>query len=292
MSWAAHELESYVIQRHVKTKVSYVAVLLGCLAPDLLTKLPVYGLHLGPLDFSAQHKPWRYHRGFPGVGFTHTLLFAAVLCLGALWVFKSREWAVGLLIGTTAHVLTDMFDSIGTMVLFPFTTQHYTTGMWAYAAQEGRYGDAAAYYSSLGGVWDLFWLCVAVANYKALSRSFFFRTVVPADPLWAWLRRRVHLSDRTMLALYRSYFCYGGGRIFAWFIWSRLVKKAPLDLSWGGPYWVVKAPPQNETLLTLLRNTGVGIAGFAIVGWLLVRYVYRPLWRRTKPYEAPVPAPA
>ena len=31
MSWAAHELESYVIQKHVKAKVSYVAILLGCL---------------------------------------------------------------------------------------------------------------------------------------------------------------------------------------------------------------------------------------------------------------------
>ncbi len=287
MSWAAHELESYVIQKHVKVKVSYTAVLLGCLAPDLLTKLPVYGIHLGPLNFTAEQRPWRYHRGFPGVGFTHTIFFAVVISLVVLWVFKSREWAVGLLVGTAAHVLTDMFDSVGTMVFFPFTTQHYTTGMWAYAAQQGRYGDAAAYYSSLGGAWDLFWLCIALANYKALSRRFFFSTVVTSDPFWPWLRRTFRLSDRTLLAMYRSYFFYGGGRIFAWFIWARLVKHAPLDLSWGGPYWVTKAPGQDESWVAAARNTVIGIAGFALVGYLLVRFVYTPLWRRTKEYQAP-----
>ena len=35
--------------------------------------------------------------------------------------------------------------AIPALALFPFTTQHFTIGMWAYASQEGRYGDAAAY---------------------------------------------------------------------------------------------------------------------------------------------------
>jgi len=51
VSWAAHELESYFLQKHVKVKVSYVAVLLGCLLPDLFTKLPVYGVHIGSMTF-------------------------------------------------------------------------------------------------------------------------------------------------------------------------------------------------------------------------------------------------
>lgn len=290
MSWAAHELESYIIQRHVKVKVSYTAILLGCLAPDMLTKLPVYGFHLGPLNFSAEQHPWEYHRGFPGVGFTHTIFFAVFISVIVLWAFKSREWSLGLLLGTAAHVLTDMFDSVGTMVFFPFTTQHYTTGMWAYAAQQGRYGDAAAYYSSLGGVWDLFWLGIVLLNYKALSRVFFFGTVTTSDPFWPWLRRRFKLSDRAMLALYRSYFFYGAGRIFAWFIWARWIKKAPLDLSWGGPYWVTKAPGQTEGWAAALQNTAIGLVGFGAFGYLFFRYVYRPLWRRTPEYEAPEPA--
>lgn len=290
MSWAAHELESYVIQRHFKTKVSYPAVLLGCLAPDLLTKVHVYNIHIGPIDIGAPKHPWLYHRGWPGVGFTHTLFFGVVIAALILWVFKTREWALGILVGTAAHVLTDMFDSVGTMVFFPFTTQHYSTGMWAYAAQQGRYGDAAAYYSSLGGVWDLLWLVIALVNYESLTRRFFLEKVAPSDPFWAWLRRRFHFRDRTLLAIYRAYFFYGGARIFAWFLWARLIEKAPVDFTWGGPYWVNKATIPSEGWQTMLRNTTVGIAGFALLAWLSYRFLFRPLWRRTVPYSAPVEA--
>jgi hypothetical protein len=68
MSWAAHELESYFIQKHVKLRVSYLAILLGCLVPDLFTKLPVYGFSFGILHITPEHDPWKYHRGWPGVG--------------------------------------------------------------------------------------------------------------------------------------------------------------------------------------------------------------------------------
>ena len=45
-----------------------------------------------------------------------------------LSVTRSRAWFLGLLIGQWAHALTDIFDSAGTMLFFPFTTQHYSTG--------------------------------------------------------------------------------------------------------------------------------------------------------------------
>ena len=144
MSWAAHELESYVIQKHLKARVrvSYLAILLGCYAPDLLTKFLVFGVSVGPISVPAPKHPWHYHRGFPGVGFTHSLTFAVVIALFVLWKFHSREWFLGLLVGTIAHALTDTCDSIGTMLFFPFTTQHYSNGMWAYAAQQAG-GPAA-----------------------------------------------------------------------------------------------------------------------------------------------------
>lgn len=278
MSWAAHELESYFIQKHTKIRVSYLAILLGCLLPDLMTKLPVYGLHVGPLQWGAQHHPWQYHRGWPGVGFTHSLFFGFLVAGIVLWRTHNRAWFLGLLLGQAAHVLTDIFDSVGTMVFFPFTTQHYTIGMWAYAAQQGRYGDAAAYYSSLGGVWDFFWLCMALSGWRVFSRDYFFSTVVPADPAWAWLRRKFALTDRAMLALYRAYFVYGGCRIFAWFTWARLVKKAPLDWSWGGPFWVNKAQIPGEALSTYVVNTVVGAVGLIAASYVLWRLVAKRWW--------------
>lgn len=285
MSWAAHELESYVIQKHVKTRVSYLAILLGCLLPDLMTKLPVYGFSIGGFTLKASN-PAHYHRGWPGVGFTHSLMFGTLVALLVLWLVKSRAWALGLLLGQWAHVLTDMFDSVGTMVLFPFTTQHYTTGMWAYAAQQGRYGDAAAYYSSLGGVWDVFWLLVAVSSYQVFKRRFFFEKVVPDDPAWGWLRRKFALSDVAMLALYRAYFVYGACRIVAWFTWAR-IEDYPLDLRWGGPYWVTKVVNEPVSAAAFARNTAVGLAGLSLALWLIWRYAGRRLWAR-----AGEPAPA
>ncbi|MFI7277709.1 metal-dependent hydrolase [Streptomyces sp. NPDC049879] len=286
MSWAAHELESYLLHKHLKVRVSYLAILVGCLAPDMLTKLPVYGIRLGSLVIRPG-QPWDYHRGWPGAGFTHSLMFAVVLGLLALWVFRSRAWAVGLCAGTAAHVLTDVFDSVGTMVFFPFTTQHYSTGMWAYAAQAGRYGDAAAYYGSLGLVWDLLWLALALAGFRALRARYFFREVVPSDPAWAWLRRRLRLSDRVLLACYRAYFVYGACRIVGWTLWARLVEHAPMEWEWGGPSWVEKATLEPTPLGELALRTAVGAGGLALAVWLLWLLVGRRLWRAAEPGGGP-----
>lgn len=272
MSWAAHELESYFIQRHTKWRVSYLAILLGCFLPDLFTKLPVYGITIGRLSLKASD-PAQYHRGWPGVGFTHSLLFGVLFASLVLWRTHSQAWFLGLVLGEWAHVLTDTLDSVGTMLFFPFTTQHYSLDMWAYAAQAGRHGDAAAYYSSLGGVWDFLWLVLAISGWRVFTRQFFFGTVVANDPAWGWLRRRFRLSDRAMLALYRSYFIYGGCRIVAWFIWSRVDAKAPLDWSWGGPYFINAVSFPARSTLSFLVNTGVGAAGLLLLfyaGWLLL----------------------
>ncbi|MEK8172588.1 metal-dependent hydrolase [Streptomyces sp. M19] len=82
------------------------------------TKGTVYGFSLWGYSFKPEHA-WEYHRGWPGVGFTHTPAWGIVLALLVLWLFKSREWALGLLIGQWAHVLTDCFDSVGVMLFFP-----------------------------------------------------------------------------------------------------------------------------------------------------------------------------
>jgi membrane-bound metal-dependent hydrolase YbcI (DUF457 family) len=286
MSWAAHELESYVLQKHISAKISYLAILLGCLLPDLFTKLPVYGLQIGDLTLIKAAEPWKYHRGWPGVGPTHSLLFIVIVALLLLAWRKNRAWALGLLIGGVAHVLTDCFDSVGTMLFFPFTTQHYSTGMWAYASQEGRYGDASAYYSSLGGVWDFLWVCIAVGGPKVFTRAFFLDKVVGDDPAWGWLQRRFRLSDTVLLAVYRAYFVYGACRVFGWFIWARLLNpnrgEQVLDWSWGGPSWVDKAPDFQtaDTWAGFIGNTLLGAAGVTVSAWLLWRLVGRRLWER------------
>lgn len=261
MSWAAHELESYFIQKHVKARVSYLAILLGCLLPDLFTKLPVYGLSFGILHIKAEHDPWKYHRGWLGVGFTHSLAFGIVFATVVLGVSKSRAWFLGLIIGEAAHVLTDTFDSVGTMLFFPFTTQHYTIGMWAYVSQQGRYGDAAAYYSSLGGSGTssgCAWRSPAggCSRPSISSPSSSPTTAGGSGCATSWI-----------CAIPRSWLCTGptsptAARIFAWSIWARVTRHAPR---------------------TLIGAGGLALAGW--VGWLLIG---RRLWRRAGD-PAPMP---
>jgi len=284
MSWAAHELESYIIQKEMKKKipVSYLAILLGCYVPDLMTKIFVYGISVGPLRIPPPQQPWKYHRGWPGMGFTHSLLFGILIAFFVLWKFRSREWFVGLIVGTAAHVLTDTCDSIGTMVFFPFTTQHYSNGMWAYAAQQGQNGDGAAYYSSLGGVWDVLWLVLVLMNRDVLSREYFLAKVVPDDAVWAWFRRTFQLTDGVMLAMYRAYFCYGACRIWAWFIWARWIKPRPLDISWGGPFWVNKAPGYHFNVFSFVGNTVIGLVGLCATLLALWYFAGRRWWSRAK----------
>jgi hypothetical protein len=38
MSWAAHDLEPYAIQKHVGLKLAFVPLLIGSYTPDKITK--------------------------------------------------------------------------------------------------------------------------------------------------------------------------------------------------------------------------------------------------------------
>ena len=152
MSWAAHDLEPYAFQKHLGLKMAFVPLLIGSYAPDLATKWFVYGVHFFGWNAKASD-PVQFHRGWPGAGFTHSLLFGVVIGL-ILWKgFGSKLWGLSFMLGQWAHALTDTGDTVGTMLLFPWT-HHFTIGAWAYAGQTGRLTDAAAYFSGLGGMWD------------------------------------------------------------------------------------------------------------------------------------------
>lgn len=288
MSWAAHELESYVIQKHLKVRISYLAVLLGCLLPDMATKLWTYGFTIAGTHYGAANPP-KFHRGWPGLGFGHSLLFGVLVATIVLWRSGSWEWALGLVVGQWAHCLTDTMDSVGTMLFFPFTTQHYHFDMWAYAATAGRYGDAAAYYSSLGGIWDLLWLVIAIASWRVFTKDYFDTVVRPHDPAWGWLKRRFDIPERALLAMYRAYFFYGACRIFAWGIWAHAVAGSPWDLRWGGPAEVeIVKLPYGDWQGVVVR-TLIGVAGVALTMYVVWRLWWRP---RKDTLRAPVAAAA
>jgi len=237
MSWAAHQFEGYIAQRHFgkHVAISYLAIVVGDQAPDFITKYWVYGINLGFAKFGTSN-PAQFHRGWPGAGFTHSLLFGVVLA-GIVYAFtRNQAWFVGMVIGTSLHVLTDITDTAGTLVLFPLSTENITIGMWKYGAAGGRYRDAAAYYSSLGFVMDAAWFVIALFNWRVLTERYFRTVVRPADPVWGWLGRR--MPDIALLALYRAMFFYAGCRVVAWVTWAHAVEHYPWDLRWGGPSFV------------------------------------------------------
>ena len=289
MSWAAHQFEIYAVQAHLpkkmKGKVSFWGIWLGDFTPDFLSKFWVYGITIGGHHYGAS-SPHRWHRGWPGMGFTHTL-FLGVLIGSLLWAWKrSRALTVGYILGYAAHALTDVNDSVGTMLIFPFSTLNWTLETWAYAATKsgGKYLDAASYYSSLGLAMDLFWLFVVLASWRVLTREYWRTQIVPADPhIWSWLGQR--LPDRALLAIYRATFFYGVCRLLAWTGWAhRLARPVidgvrhhgyPFDLSWTGPWWLDARSLPHVPVLIVLPIT---LALLGLVYWVLSK-LWEPMGR-------------
>jgi hypothetical protein len=239
MSWAAHDLEPYAIQRHSRWKIAFVPLLLGSYSPDMMTKWFVYGVNIGGLHLKA-HDPAKFHRGWPGFGFTHSLLYGVVICLIFWKGLGSKNWGISFLIGQWAHALTDAGDTVGTMLLFPWTF-HFHVDAWAYAGQTGRMTDAAAYFSGLGGMWDAVWIFYGLASWQVLTRSYFERHVFTADAFWSKAHSLVPMG--ALLVLYRAAFFYGSSRWIAWTLWAHVIHHYPYDLSWGGPHWLHAAHP-------------------------------------------------
>ena len=239
MSWAAHDLEPYAFQRHLTLKIAFVPLLLGSYAPDLMTKWFVYGITIFGIKLKADD-PVQFHRGWPGFGFTHSFLFGVAILLIFWKVFGSRIWGISFLIGQWAHSLTDTGDTVGTMLLFPWT-YHFHVGAWAYAGQTGRMTDAAAYFSGLGSMWDLVWILYGVYAWRVLTSEYFNSYIFPVERSWSWANRL--LPRAGLLALYRAAFFYGTCRWIAWTIWAHVIHHYPYDLSWGGPHWVHAAHP-------------------------------------------------
>jgi membrane-bound metal-dependent hydrolase YbcI (DUF457 family) len=284
VSWAAHEFEIYFIEKHVGARASFFGIVVGTFLPDLFTKAFVYE-HLS----DAAH----FHRGWPGLGFSHSLAFGVVIATVVLWLTRSRGWALGLLIGQWAHVLTDMSDTAGVMIFFPFSTENLSIHMWKHAAAKGRLGDAAAYYSGLGGVWDFFWFLMVVLFARSALRADYFRTVVlPADPkVWAWCRRRLHLSENGLLVAYRAYFLYATGRMTAWFLYARFQSGAPWQPVWGGPLYVPGHYLAYGSRLEILVRLTIGGVAFFLVLFLCWITVGRRLWERAADPPRVVPSP-
>jgi membrane-bound metal-dependent hydrolase YbcI (DUF457 family) len=235
MSWAAHDIEPYLLRAKLGARISLPFCLLGSYSPDLATKWLVYGI--GAFGHNLRvPDPVQFHRGWPGVGFTHSFAFGALVGLILYWVTKSRVIALSFVIGQALHVLSDMLDSVGVMAGFPFSLTHVSTGAYAYAGELGRLPDAHAYYGGLGGVCDLIMVILFIPFWRTLTLDFFDREVLTTDPAFIWLRAKAGLlACRTV---YLTSIFFGVTSVIGWFTWALVWHRWHLDLSPGGPRWV------------------------------------------------------
>jgi membrane-bound metal-dependent hydrolase YbcI (DUF457 family) len=242
VSWAAHDIEPYLLRAKLGGVISLPLCLLGSYSPDIFTKWAVYGL-----DYTGDAKlvddPVQLHRGWPGVGFTHSLTFGVLLAGIILLTSRNRMWALSFLLGAWAHVLSDTLDSVGVMLFFPFSDWHAHLDVWEYVGQVGRRGDAIAYYTSLGGAWDLFWAAWLGLRWRDFTSEHFHREIVPKDTFWLWLRTKA--SDQVMLTIYRASAFFGVASIIGWYVWALFVNDFHNSLDWtlGGPQWAPRQGP-------------------------------------------------
>lgn len=275
MSWAAHQFEYYALQGHLPRrwlgKVSFLGIVVGDQSCDLVGKFWTYGFDLGGTHYGPD-EPSQWHRGWPGLGPTHSLLWAFVAAAGIFLFTRNRAWTLGVGLGAAVHVMTDINDSVGTMLAFPFSTQTFSTGAWAYAAtaEGGKYLDGAAYYSSWGFAMDAFWFGVALTAWRCLTTMYWKTQIVGADPTaWAWLARRI--PERALVTLYRAWFFYAACRFVAWTSWAHVIEDFEWDFSWGGPSWIPQAQLSHPDPVAAL----VALTCCLLVVWVAVTAILR-----------------
>ena len=63
-------------------KISWFAIFFGDFTPDFLAKFWVYGITINGHHYGAT-KPYQWHRGWPGMGISHTLFFGILVASGS-----------------------------------------------------------------------------------------------------------------------------------------------------------------------------------------------------------------
>ena len=221
MSWAAHDLEPYLFRVKLGGAVSLPLCLLGSYAPDIFSKWAVYGWGFGG-HRKLVNDPVQLHRGWPGVGFTHSLL-VWVLVAGVIWlVSRNKVWAFSFVLGAWAHVLSDTLDSVGVMVFFPFSTWHLHLDAWQYVGEAGRSVDAIAYYMSLGGVWDVLWAAWLAFHWRMFTVGVLPHRDRPAGHLLD-LAADAGRATAVMLTIYRASAFFGVASIIGWYVWALFI---------------------------------------------------------------------
>ena len=212
------------LPRRMRGGVSFWAVAAGDFLPDFLSKFWVYGITIGERHYGAS-VPHQWHRGWPGMGVTHTVTFGLVVA-AFVWLWRrNRAVTVGVALGCVVHVVADLGDTAGVMLLFPFSTASFTLALWAYGATSAAGSTWTPRRTTAASAWSptSSGCSGSSCSWRALTRDHWLAEVVPAEPgLW---RRLGTMPERALLALYRGLFFFGLCRMIAWTLWAHVLAR-------------------------------------------------------------------
>ncbi len=161
MCQGAHALEAVFVKKYIREGVLFW-MLLGQLAPDLLTKVFI---------FSGDTTAWKAQK-LPPLGLTHapvSHLFVGLL----IWVLIfNREnapiKAISYIAGAWMHIIMDAGDPYGVMLLYPISENLFSWKdilgfeLWAYGNEFSGAVDARMYFMSWGLLIEFFFLITVV----------------------------------------------------------------------------------------------------------------------------------
>jgi len=114
-----------------------------------------------------------YHR-LPPIGIGHTFPVPGVIAI-AIWLLKGKTEAISFYVGAVSHVISDTLDSVGCMLLYPFSTKLFPAGLWVYTVQEGLWNDLVSFYTQPWGLGiELFfgiWASVIIIKDKRMREE-------------------------------------------------------------------------------------------------------------------------
>ena len=196
-----------------------------------MNKWFVYGIHIGGWDLKASD-PVQFHRGWPGVGFTHSLLYGVVISPPLLAAAREQDLGDQLSdrpVGARDHRhRRHGRDDAALPVDDPHPLRR--VGVRGPDRARDRCGGLLQWSRR---VWDAVWIVYGIFSWRVLTRSYFEQHVFTADEFWS--RANKYLPMAALLVVYRAAFFYGN---------------EPLDC----------VDPFGRTQFTTIRTTSRGVA--------------------------------
>ena len=168
MSVTAHYTEAFVLNRHFSSLLNFRWLIVGSAFPDafIFDRLFMYTVDM------------KIHREY-FFGWFHSLTVPLALAVLVYYLFGRRP-ALGFLVGSWLHVLTDVFDQLGVKLFWPLFDKRISVGIWPWADSTPWHDWFVYFTTPASGLFELFFLIWAILVIRrGKGRNFLDKTLQP-----------------------------------------------------------------------------------------------------------------